>query len=155
MGVIDVFVRQKGVQQGLDRRVGRVRVDQIGALHPHHVLVRQALAGAQLAQRREPHRREPGRLDRRHVPAAALDAQHLGRLAEQILDHGLDRGVAAAVQHQLRVLPQQPRGIDAQRQIAPDAIAGIARDQALGIRIRPQTAHFFGSLRSAYASSGA
>ena len=42
VGVVDVVVRQEGVQQGLDRWVGRHRVEQIGALHPHHVLVAEA-----------------------------------------------------------------------------------------------------------------
>ena len=62
-----------------------------------------ASRGAQFAQRREPHRRQPGRLDRRHVPAAALDAQHLGLARRADRQPRLDRGVAAAMQHQPRV----------------------------------------------------
>jgi len=53
MGVVDEFVRQKGVQQGLDRRVGRARIEQVGALDAHHLLVRQRVARAQFAQRRD------------------------------------------------------------------------------------------------------
>ena len=49
MGVVDEFMRQKGVQQGLDRRVGRAGIEQIGALDPHHLLVRQGLAEPQFA----------------------------------------------------------------------------------------------------------
>ena len=44
MGVIDEFLRQEGVQQGLDRRIGRHRIDQEGALDARHVLVRDSLA---------------------------------------------------------------------------------------------------------------
>ena len=39
MGVVDEFVRQERVQQGFDRRVGRRRIEQVGALKAHHVLV--------------------------------------------------------------------------------------------------------------------
>ena len=141
MRVVDEFVRQKRVQQRLDRGVRRAGVEQIGALDAHHVLVGQRVAAAQLAQRREADRRQARRLDIAHVPAAALDAQHLGRLAEQVGHHGLDRGVAAAVQHQPRLAAEQPRGIDAQRQIGCDAALAVARDDRLGIAIRPQAAH--------------
>ncbi len=41
MGVIDEFVRQEGVQQSLDRGIGRGGIQQIDALEIHHVLVRQ------------------------------------------------------------------------------------------------------------------
>ena len=44
MGVIDEFLRQEGVQQGLDRRIGRHRIDQERALDAHRVLVRDSLA---------------------------------------------------------------------------------------------------------------
>ncbi len=141
MGMIDKFVRQKGVQQGLDRRVGGAGIDQVRALRANHFRVGQCLAPAQFAQRREPNRREPGRFDRRHVPAAALDAQHLGLLVEQVLDDGLDRGVAAAVQHQLGVAPQQPRGVNAQRDVPTDPPAGIMINQPRGLCIGPLTVH--------------
>ena len=45
----------------------------------------------------------PGGLDRRHVPAGALDAEHVDLLADEVGSARLDRGVAAAVQHELRV----------------------------------------------------
>ena len=60
MGVVDEFVRQEGVQQRLDRRVGRSRIEQIDALESDHVLVGSVVERAQLAQRREPHRGKPG-----------------------------------------------------------------------------------------------
>ena len=67
--VVDKFRRHEGVQQYLDRRRGRLRVDQISALCLRHLAVGKCLARAQGAQRFEPHRRIPGRLDRTHVPA--------------------------------------------------------------------------------------
>ena len=102
---------------------------------------RQRLALAQPAQRREPHRGQAGRLDRRHIPAAALDAQHLGGFADEVGRHRLDRGVAAAVQHQLRVAAEQARGVDAQRQVAADPGGGVVRRHRFGIAVRPQATH--------------
>ena len=98
--MVDVFVRQKRVQQRLDRGVRRAGVEQIGALDAYHVLIGQRVAPAQPAQRREADGGQARRLDIAHIPAAALDAQHLGGVAEQVRHHGLDRGVAAPVQHQ-------------------------------------------------------
>ncbi len=102
MRVVDELVRQEGVQQRLDRRVRRRRIDQVGALHAHHVFVGQRVARAQLAQRLEPHRRQAGGLDRAHVPAGALHAQHVDVVAVEIGNARLHRGVAAAVQDELR-----------------------------------------------------
>ena len=114
--VIHERVRHEGVQQHLHRRARRRRIEQIGALHALHVLVAQRLAAAKLAQGLELHRRQPRRVDRGHVAARALDAQHRVRLASQVRHLGLERGVAAAVQHECGIAPQQPRRVDAQRQ---------------------------------------
>ena len=77
VGVVDELVRQERVQQRLDRGIGRRRVEQVLALDADHVLVAERRARAQLAQAVEPHRRHAGGLDRRHVGAGALDAQHV------------------------------------------------------------------------------
>ena len=82
--VVDEFVRQEGVQQRLDRRVRRRGIEQVRALDAHHVLVAERGARAQLAQAIEPHRRQARRLDRRHVRARALDAEHLDLVAEEV-----------------------------------------------------------------------
>ena len=141
VGVIDEGVRHERVQQRLDRRVGGHRIDQVGALDPHHLFVRQRVERAQLAQGCEPHGGKAGGLDRRHVPAAALDAEDLGFLAHQIGNARLDGGVAAAVQHQLRILAEEAGRIDAQAQIAPDAQPGILIDGGLRLAIDPATFH--------------
>ena len=69
MGVIHEGVRQKRVQQRLDRRVRRGRVNEVRALHAHHVLVGERVVPTQLFQGLERHSGEPRRLDGAHVPA--------------------------------------------------------------------------------------
>ena len=141
VGVVDEFVRQEGVQQDLDRRVRRRRIEQVLALDAHHLLVGERVAGAQLAQAIEPHRRQPGGLDRRHVGARALDAERLDLLAEEIGHRRLHRGVAAAVQHQLGIAAEKTRGVDAQCKVAADAVAGVAVDDRLRILVDPAAFH--------------
>ncbi len=101
MGVVDEFVRQEGVQQRLDRRVGRLAVQKVAALDIDHVLVGERLQAEQAAERGEAHRGQAGRLDRAHVPAAAFYAQHLDRFAGDVGHPRLHRRVAAAMQDQL------------------------------------------------------
>ena len=143
VGVIDEFVRQEGVQQGLHRGVRRALVQQIGALDVDHVLVRKHFQVDQLADRLQPHGGQAGRFDIAEIPARALDAQHIHRLAHDVGGGGLYRRVAAAMQHQRRISAQQPRGIDAQRHIAVDALARVGRDHRLGVLIRPLAQHLF------------
>ena len=144
MGVVDEFVRNEGMQQRLHGRVRRHRIDQIGALQLHHLLVGQFFAGAELLQGRQPHRRQARGLDRAHVPAGALDAQHVDGVAVEIGQLRLHRGIAAAVQHQPRILAQQARGIDPERHIAAEV--GIAGQRRIGIAIDPGTLHALASL---------
>ena len=63
MGVVDELRRHEGVQQQLDRRRRRRRIDQVGALHAHDVLVRERIARAQLhaAARAAPRAGRPAR----------------------------------------------------------------------------------------------
>ena len=55
---------------------------------------------------------KPGRLDRLEVPAAALDVEEVLVLADEVPRGELDRGVAAAVQHQRLVAAEQARGVN-------------------------------------------
>src|SRR6202023_1618227 len=64
------------------------------------------------------HRGEARLLDGLEVPAAPLDVEDLFLLAEEIAPAQLDRGVAAAVQHQRAVAAEQARGVDPQPEIA-------------------------------------
>jgi hypothetical protein len=129
MRVVDELVRQEGVQQGLDRRVGRLAVQKVAALDVDHVLVGERLQAEQAAERREAHRGQAGRLDRAHVPAAAFYAQHLDRLAGDVGHPCLYRSVAAAMQHQPGLAAQQPRRVDAQCEIFADALGGMVGDR--------------------------
>ncbi len=54
---------------------------------------------------------------------------------------GLHRGVAAAMQHQARIAPEQARRVDAQREIGPDAVAGVAIHHRLRVTIDPGALH--------------
>ena len=114
VGVVDELVGQAGVQDGLDRRRRRRGLEHVGGELVDHLRVRQRVELRQPLQIVQLHRRESGRLDGLQVPAAALDVQDVFVLAEQVLLHQLDRGVAAAVQHQRLVAPEQARGVDAQ-----------------------------------------
>ena len=107
MGVIHKGVGQEGVQERLHRGVGGGRIDQVVALGGHHRLIAEGIQSPQGAQRLQAHRRVAGWLDRAEVPAGTLHAQHRNRFAQQAGHAGLHRGVAAAVQHQIRVGAQQ------------------------------------------------
>ena len=125
MGVVDEFVRQEGMQQRLDRGVGRGGIEQVQPLHVDHRLVGQRLERAQLSERFELHHRQAPRLDIGHVGARAFDGDHLVLLPEIVRPLRLHRGVAAAVQHQQRVAPQQARGVDPERDVLADALGGV------------------------------
>ncbi len=103
VGVVDELFGDEGVQKRLHRRIGRGRIQEILPLSVDHVLIGKLLQRAQTQKRSDAHSRMAGRFDGGQIPAAAFDPQHLHRLAEQVLLGGLDRGVAAAVQHQGRI----------------------------------------------------
>ena len=141
VGVVDVARRDPGVQQRLHRRVGRVGHHQGGALGLHHALVRQGVELAQGEQSLHAHGGQALRLDVAQVPARALDAQHLDRASDHVVDRGLQRGVAPAVLHQARIGAQQAAGIDAQGQVFAHAARGIAGHIGERVFVRPQTLH--------------
>jgi hypothetical protein len=149
MGVIDELVRQERVQHDLDRGIGRGRLDQIGALDGNQILVRDRVERAQPSQRRKPHGRETCGFDGRHIPAGGLYVQNLGFLAEEIAQAGLERRVAAAVQHQLGIAAEEPGCIDMQRQVAVDAGFCAVLDEEGGLAINPAAFH-----RALRAASG-
>jgi hypothetical protein len=73
MCVIDECVRQKGMQHHLNGRIGRGRIDQIGAFDRQEVFIGDGFDGAQVAQWRKADRQQVPRFDRRHVGAGGLD----------------------------------------------------------------------------------
>ena len=157
MGVVDEFVRQEGVQQRLDRRIGRVGIEQIGALQRHHVLVGQLVAAC--AHFSSGASFTAGRPAGSMVPMSQplpLTQRTSQLVAEEVRHTRLDRGVAAAMQHQPRVAAEQPRRVDAQREIAADALGGVMRDHRFGIAVAPEVFHEtrpFSTLSSVIASA--
>ena len=112
MGMVDEFVRQKGMQQRFDRRVGRRCIQQIDPLRVDHILVTERRQCRQFADRLQPDRRQAGRFDIAQIPAAALDAQHRRVFTQHIGHDGFDRRIAAAMQDQPLFVAQQAGGID-------------------------------------------
>ena len=141
MGVIDEFVRQERVQHDLDRRSWRRRIDQVGALDADKFVVGDGVEPAQPAQGVKPHRRQAFGFDRRHVGAGGFYPQHLDIFAEETAHAGLERGVAAAMQHQLGVAAKEPRRVDAERQVAVDAGFRTVRNECFGVTVNPSTFH--------------
>ena len=141
MRVIDEFRRQERMQQHLDRRVRTHRVNEICALDLQQVAVGDGGAGAQRPQRREANGGKARWLDRRHVESRALHAQRFNLGADEIGHAGFHRSVAAAVAYELCVLAEQPGRVDAQRDVAPDALAGIARDDRRGVALDIAAVH--------------
>ena len=129
------------MQHDLDRRSWRRRIDQVGALDADKFVVGDGVEPAQPAQGVKPHRRQAFAFDRRHVGAGGFDPQHLDIFAEDIAHAGLERGVAAAMQHQLAVAAKKPRRVEAERQVAVDAGFRTVRDECLGVTVDPRALH--------------
>ena len=79
------------------------------------------------------------RLDGGEIAAAALDAQHVDHLAEQVGHARLDRRVAAAVHDEGRNTAKQSRAVGAYREVGVDAGRFVAGDDALRVLFGPQT----------------
>ncbi len=135
MGMVHVSVRQEGVQQRLNRRVGGGAVQQVLALDVDHGLVRQCAQIAQRQQRGQAHPRQAGRQDGVQIPARALDVQHLLHPPEQVGPAHLDRGIATAMHDQIGVAADDPAGIDPQGEITfCRIVAGLVEpDLRLGV----------------------
>ncbi len=142
VGMVDEFMRQKRVQHHLDRRIGRCRIDQVGALDARPALVGDRVERAQPPQRRKPHRRQSGRLDRRHVGAGRLDAQHLDVFAED------DRACASSARYCRRHAAQawdRGRAAASCRCAAPGRgrcrTSAPSRDERFGVTVDPAAFH--------------
>ncbi len=119
VGVIDVLVWQDRVQDRFHRGRGRGGARGVRGHLVDHLRVGKRWQLREALQVREPHRRKARLLDRLQVPAAALHVEQLLHLAQDVLLRHLDRCVAAAVQHQRLVAPQQPGRVAAHAEVAP------------------------------------
>ena len=144
MGVVDVGVGQEGMQQGLHRRIGGSRIDQVLALGRHHRFITEAPQGAEGQQGLQAHGRMAGGLDRGQVPAGSLHTQHRDRFAQQSRGRGFDRGVAAAMEDQVGIGPEQPGRVGAQGQGFRHPLGPIGRHGLGGGGIRPAVEHGHG-----------
>ena len=116
MRVVDERVRQEGVQQRLDRRVGRGRIEQVDALVVDHVLVGRAWRACAAASSGSSF--TAGRPGGSIVPMSQpepLTHSTLCVAPRRSVAVRLHRRIAAAVQHQQRVAAEQARRVDAQR----------------------------------------
>ncbi len=77
VAVLDRSVRKERMQQGLDRRVRRARIELRRAELAHHVGVAQPIDGCQVADPVEAERRQTAGLDGGHVPTRALDVDRV------------------------------------------------------------------------------
>ena len=133
VGVVDVLGRDERVQQRLDRRARRRRVDLAARQVGDHVLVAHLLAlehGEHLVQSQ---RREVLALHRRQVAARALDPHHVDLAADVVGRRALGRRVAAAEVRHRAVGAEQVRG----EQDLPERVAGhlaASRPAILGRR---------------------
>jgi GNAT superfamily N-acetyltransferase len=111
----------------LDRGRGRAGAQRVRGELVDHLRVGERRQRRQASHVVEVDRREAGRLDRLQVPAAALHVEDVVFLAEQVLLAQLDRGVAAAVQHERLVAPEQARGVHArpQRAVEPRGLGVV------------------------------
>src|SRR6202043_1178056 len=69
------------------------------------------------------------------------DAQHLDIGAEAVAHHLFQRRVAAAVKDEFWVAAEEPRRVDAQREIAVDARFRAFGDDGLGVTVDPAAFH--------------
>ena len=116
-------------------------VDQIGALDGDQVFVADGFELAQPAHRIKPHGDKAVRFDLRHVGAGGFDVEHLGFFTEAIAHARFERGIAAAMEDELRIAAEQARGVDTERQIAADARRRAIGDEVFGITIEPAAFH--------------
>ncbi len=109
MGVIDVSRREERVQQRLDRRPRRVRVERAAADVLEHFLVGHLVALEEEAQVVETERRESRLRDRREIGSRRLHPHDRHRATRMIDRESLHRRVAAALVGNRAVGPQEVR----------------------------------------------
>ena len=147
MRVIDEASGERGVEERLDARRRRVRIEE---REPHlvdHLLVGHRREREHALERSHPDRGVARRLDRREVPARALHVDDGDGLAEERPSLRFHAGVAASVENERVVSAEEPGGIGAQRDELADGrnTARAFRDRPRGIRVHVATVHRFAS----------
>ena len=111
-------VRQERMQQRLDRRLRRRRIEPCRRQLANHLRVAESLELEQLAQPLEAQRREAVGRDRRHVASGPLHVDRVDLAPGDVLPRRLHRRVAASVEHERRVRAEPLRRLHALLEIA-------------------------------------
>ncbi len=155
VGVVDELVRQEGVQQGLDRRVGRgrSRADWRAAgatMSSSDSLSRPAQfrSGASRTRRQAGAARSSPGPSREPLTQSTSTSSPMRSVSAC-----LDRGVAAAMQHQARIAAEQAAWCRrAARGSSADALGGVAGDRRPRLAsVQPLCIGFFLSYSAAAA----
>ena len=135
MRVGDGDARQKTVQQRLDGRAGRRRIDHAAPDIGDHLFVGHVVLGIRGHDVVQANSREVFGLGYLHVGAGALYVHEAHRLTEIVRTVDLDRGIAAAPEHQGVVLAHNARHVDqlvergrTSLTIIPAALHGLSSD---------------------------
>src|SRR5205085_6156669 len=116
------------------RGIRRARLEEMRAQLVDHLLVGEGFQFAQPPQPGEVERGKPFRLDGVEIPPAALHAQRVDAVSEQVLPGDLDGGVSSAVHDEIGFGADQPGGVDAKRQgLAPARRVAVAELSGLGV----------------------
>ncbi len=137
MAVVNEAMRQESVQQCLDRRVGRPAADELIPQEGDYLVVAHAGAAPGGQKRVEAERREAGGVDLAQIPSRSLNVQ------DPFVRPGadLDGGVAAPVQNEVRIAPDQAGGVDAQGEIGCEPIRLSSRDMLGRVPVIPARIH--------------
>ena len=126
--VVDEFAGDDRVEERLDGGLRSRPVDRLAAELLHHLLVGERRERGELAEALDAHGGEALWADGAEVAAAAFDVEDGDCLACRLGDGSLDAGVAAAVQDEPRIAPEEARSVDAEREILPVLGAELAED---------------------------
>ena len=129
--VIDVRVRNKSVQERLDRGARRSGLHQAMNEIRHHLLIGHRIALFERLEIVQPDAWKLLRPDRLEVRAASLDPHDTHPTPAEIALLMLDRGVAAAPYHKAGVAADQPGAVDEQ----------VDSGEAPGFFVTPQIVH--------------
>ncbi len=137
--MVDEHRGKKGVEQRLDARRRRRRIQERAPLLRDHVLVRERIEDAEREKRLEQKSGEPLGFDLGEVPTGSLHAEDRDLASEQVARGRLDRSVSAAVQDQVRLGSDQSRRVDTLAKSI--AVRGVTLAVARDLRFTPAALH--------------
>ena len=148
VSMVDKAVRQKGVNERLDRRHGSRRVKEIPPELVDHRVVVERVQQPKVSQLAQVHRRHPAGFDPRQIPAPALDVDRVDFVATDRSERSFQRHVAAAVKNQFGFPTDQVGRIEPECEVLAVPVAPPF-DRLQGSLIVPAVFHARSSLRIA------